>query len=261
MPADTSTLPTDIGSLIALITGLTGAGSGDWEKIANRADPWGPNRERYQGELNAFMTDPSSIFQDPAFQAAQRVGSENISRQAGAAGMSASGNRLADLFRFGQSSGLDFERQRFGELANLAGVNAGSPAAAAGIQAHGLQTQGTNLASGLGGILPMIMQLLGMGGGSGAGGMGDIISRLFGGGGGTINTNVPNNTVPGGFNPWNSDVPPATDWTSGSDLPSGIDWSGGNGNWTSGGDLPSGDWFNESPIQLDDGWLSGLFGT
>ena len=54
--------------------------------------------------------------------------------EAGAAGMGASGNRLAELFSFGQSSALDFEKQRYNELSNLAGVNAGSPVAAAGLQ-------------------------------------------------------------------------------------------------------------------------------
>lgn len=172
-------LSSDIGAIISLISGLSGTSG--YNKLAAMADPWAQNRPQYQTELNKFMADPSSIFQDPAFQAAQQVGAENISRQAGAAGMAGSGNRLADLFSFGQSQALGFENQKFNQLAQLAGVNAGSPVAAAQIGAQGLQTQGTNLATGLAGVIPMILQMLGMGGQGG--GLGGIISQLFGGGG------------------------------------------------------------------------------
>ena len=176
-----SQLPQDIGSILALFGGIQG--SSDLQKIAQSADPWGPQRAQYQTQLNQFMANPASIFTDPAFQAAENVGAENISRQAGAAGMASSGNRLADLFNFGQSSALNFEQQRFNELANLAGVNAGSPVAAAGLQTGALQTQGSNLATGLAGVIPMILSALGLSTNSGLGGaIGSAISKLFGGG-------------------------------------------------------------------------------
>jgi hypothetical protein len=177
----TAQLPTDIASIISLITGLTGSDKAN--AIAQGADPWGPQRSQYQTQLNAFMKDPSSIFTDPAFQAAQRVGAENISRQAGAAGMGASGNRLADLFSFGQSSALDFEKQRFNELSDLAGVNAGSPVAAAGLQLGNLQTQGSNLANGIAGVIPLIASLLGLNTSGGLAGLAGSIGKLFGGSG------------------------------------------------------------------------------
>jgi hypothetical protein len=180
----TAQLPQDIGSIISLITGLTG--SPDANKIADSADPWAPNRQQYMDQLNAFMKDPGSIFTDPAFQAAQKVGAENISRQFGAAGMGASGNRLADLFSFGQSSALDFEKQRFNELSNLAGVNVGSPVAAAGLKLGNLQTQGSNLANGLAGVLPLLASLFGLNTGGGLAGLAGSIGKLFGGGGGGI---------------------------------------------------------------------------
>ena len=61
--------------------------------------------------------------------------------------------------------------------------------------------------------------------------IGNLIRQLFGGGGdsGSIVGNVPDNTVPSGFTPGNSDVPPATSWTSGSDLPSGLDFGNDGG--------------------------------
>lgn len=179
-------LPLDIGSIISLITGITGNSGAT--SIAQSADPWAPNRGAYMDQLNAFMKDPSSVLKDPAFTAAENVGAENISRQAGAAGMANSGNRLADLFTFGQTAGLNFENQKFQQLQQLAGVNAGSPVAAAGLQLGALQNQGTNLTTGLAGVLPMIMQLLGLGGGTpGAGGLVSMLQNMFGGGGGSIN--------------------------------------------------------------------------
>ena len=189
----------DIGSIISLIMGLTG--SPDANKFAQMADPWAPNRPKYQTELNTFMDNPASIFTDPAFQAAENLGAENISRQAGAAGMAGSGNRLADLFKFGQTSGLEFEKQRFNELEDLAGVNAGSPVAAAKLLLDNLKNQGTNLTTGLSGVLPMLLQLLGIGGGSGGGGLVNVIKKMFGGG-----TDLSTLLDQGGINAGNLDV-------------------------------------------------------
>ena len=185
-----SQLPQDIGTILSLIGGIQG--SGDLQKIAQTADPWGPQRGQYQTKLNDFMANPASIFTDPAFQAAENVGAENISRQAGAAGLASSGNRLAELFKFGQSSALDFEKQKFNELADLAGVNAGSPVAAAGLATGALQTQGQNLATGISGIIPLIASLLGLNTGGGLGGLlgsaGSAIGKLFGGGSPDLST-------------------------------------------------------------------------
>ena len=175
--ANPNQLTQDIGSILSLITGLTG--NKDFKDIAKIADPWGPQRSQYQDQLNAFMKDPGSIFTDPAFQAAQRVGAENISRQAGAAGMGSSGNRLADLFSFGQSSALDFEKMKFNELSQLAGVNAGSPADAAKIIEDALKTQGTNLTTGITGLISSILSGLVPGA---AGGLAGIIQKIIGGG-------------------------------------------------------------------------------
>jgi hypothetical protein len=221
--------PGDIASIISFITGILGGNQGSGP--ASMADPWAPNRARYQGELNTFMTDPSSVLKDPAFLAAEGVGAENISRQAGAAGMSGSGNRLADLFKFGQSSALDFEQQKFKQLSDLAGVNAGSPVAAAGYDFLGKNMQGTNLSTGLAGILNM----LGLGG---AGGSGlQALLKMFGGGGGTPNIDF--------NNPFANTNDP---YTGGSSFAGGGDfYDVGNPDM---GTLP-----------IDDSWLTGAFGT
>jgi hypothetical protein len=223
--------PGDFASLLSLFTGAFGGNQGSGP--AAMADPWGPQRGQYQTQLNQFMADPSSVLKDPAFLAAQGVGAENISRQAGAAGMGASGNRLADLFSFGQSSALDFEKQRFGELEDLAGVKAGSPVAAAGYDFLGKQTQGTNLSTGLQGLLSM----LGLGG-SGGQGLAALL-KMFTGGGGIGGPPGSDSTISPDWTSNTSDVPPATDWTVG---------FGGDSIGT-----------NIPPV--DDSWLTGLFGT
>ena len=150
-PGNTTTgvdagLGTDIGAILALINGL-GNNSGAMN-IAQTADPWGPQRSQYQTQLNAFMANPSSVLTDPAFKAAENLGAENVARNAGAAGMGNSGNNLAALFNYGQTAGLNFEQQKFNQLSSLAGVNAGSPAAAAQLEEGALANQQTNLDTG-----------------------------------------------------------------------------------------------------------------
>jgi len=220
--ANATNQPGDFASLLSLITGLFGGNQGGGP--ATMADPWAPNRPRYQGEMNTFMTDPSSVLKDPAFLAAEKIGAENISRKYGAADMSSSGNRMADLFKYGTTFGLDFEQQKFNQLEDLAGVKAGSPVAAAGYDLLGKQMQGTNLSTGLQGLLSM----LGLGG---SGGQGlTALLKMFTGGGGIGGPPGSDSTISPNWTANTSDVPPATDWTTGfggDSIDSGPGWISG----------------------------------
>lgn len=140
---------------------------------ANLANPLIPAQPQALGQLQQFLTDPSSVLKDPAFVAAEQLGAENISRQAGAAGMASSGNRLADLFKFGQTSGLAYEQQRFNQLMDVL-----RPSPQAG-QFY-LGGQGAKQQS----IADLVHQLLGGAGGAGSGLISQIIKGFSGGGGG-----------------------------------------------------------------------------
>lgn len=147
----------------------------------NIADPLLPLQGTAQSQMADFLKDPSSVLKDPAFLAAENLGAENISRQEGARGMASSGNRLADLFTFGQTAGLGYENQRFNQLLALLH---GSPDAA-NISLGGQNNQNRTIADliaslfgggGVPGIInqaPNLLKLLGLGGGGGSYGMND----------------------------------------------------------------------------------------
>ena len=100
----TQTTATDLSGLANIISLIMGTDKNNASTVANIADPFASQRPQYMDDLSAFMKDPSSIFNDPAFTAAEGVGAENIARTAGAAGMGNSGNKLASLYSFGESS-------------------------------------------------------------------------------------------------------------------------------------------------------------
>src|SRR5262249_35182888 len=109
------------------------------------------------------LQNPAAIFNDPAFRAAEGVGAENVARLSGAAGMGNSGNKLADLFKFGTSFAMDFRNQKINQLLQML---QGSPKAAA---LEGSETAGQEKT------------------------IGDLIATLFGGGGvGGVFNKLPN---------------------------------------------------------------------
>lgn len=243
-----ASVPTSTGGfdLTQFLRGLGGAGMDIYSLIKNQgpkdastainiADPLLKVQGSAQDQMAAFLADPSSVLQDPAFKAAQAVGAEDISRQAGARGMAGSGNRLADLFSFGQASGLGFENQKYNQLLQLL---QGSPQAA-NIYMGGQQSRGNSMAdllnqllggAGVSGVLGQLPQLLKMIGGSGLGGGGGYNNA-----GGDVNPGQAGPTDPGGqFDPTGGDWSTSPGWTSGSDLPTDtgtIDW--GNIDWNS----------------------------
>lgn len=150
---------------------------------ANIANPLIPAQPQALSQLQKFLTDPSSVLQDPAFQAAEQLGAENISRQAGAAGMASSGNRLADLFKFGQTAGLGYEQQRFNQLMDVlrpspqaAQIYLGGQGAKQGSVAD-LIHQILGGAGGSVGLLPAIIKMLTGGGASGGADLSTLLSQ------------------------------------------------------------------------------------
>ena len=179
------------------------------QTAAGMADPWASQRGPYQTALNSWMTNPSnspmaalapmlnlinnpsSLLTTPGYQFGMGQAMDAVNRGAGASGLLGSGNRLLALQDAGQrfagswfdrmfgadataaGLGLTAQGQGFSQLAQLAGVNAGSPAAAGadyltgiGAKNNALTGGVTGIATGLGGLLPLIAKALGIGGSS-----------------------------------------------------------------------------------------------
>jgi hypothetical protein len=149
--------PQDIAALYGLIHGGTGGATSDANKVADAADPYRSQRAQWQQPIVDLMKDPSSILKDPAFQASLNLGLENTSRAAGAAGMGLSGNRLADLQKYGQSAGYSAIQTKLKNLEDLAGVNSGSPAAAAKAIEQGKTNTMADVSQGI----PVVGKILG----------------------------------------------------------------------------------------------------
>ncbi len=129
------------------------------------------------GMLMNLLQNPGSLTSMPGYQFGLNQALEGVNRGAGASGLLNSGNRLAALQDRGQSYaqgwqqqmynellgnvqannsvanlGLNAQGQGFNELANLSGVNAGSPTAAAQALLNGRSNQLGSIGSGIGGI-------------------------------------------------------------------------------------------------------------
>lgn len=94
------------------------------------ADPFWQERKAYQAQLSDLMKNPGEFASSPMYQFAFDQGMQGVNRSMAAKGMLNSGNRLAELTKFGQG----LASQQFTPMANLlgklAGVDAGSPGAA-----------------------------------------------------------------------------------------------------------------------------------
>jgi len=185
-------LPVGSSPLSNLVTGgldiwslLTGQDKSLANQAMQIAAPMLPLQGQALSQAGQFLTDPSSFLKDPAFQAAEQIGAENISRQAGAAGMASSGNRLADLFKYGTSMGLGFEQQKWQQLMD---VLKGSPDAAKLLLGGQAAKQGT--------IGDLITRLLGGGGVSGL--LGQLGGLFSGGGSDLFNAPVDWSSLGGG---------------------------------------------------------------
>jgi hypothetical protein len=123
---------------------LSGAGA---DAIA-AADPFGPQRKKYQNMLSQLLRDPGNFLKNPLYQAAFGQGQQALMRGMGKQGMIGSGNMAIGLQQFGQSFawGAMQEQERF--LAHLAGADV-TPNAGPGLgaMAAGQSQMGGGLAS------------------------------------------------------------------------------------------------------------------
>jgi hypothetical protein len=173
----------------------------------------------FADKLNKLVSDPSSVFSSPLYQAAFSQGKDAVNSTLAAQGLSASGNQLAALQKYGMTFGEDFynkelsqlsglygqalganqqgydqltgmvnhqmlsNQQGFNQLAQLSGLSSGSPSTAAQFQS---QVPGQvaeaygNVGQGLGQIASSFGNILG----SLRGGSGGSMSSLFGPSGG-----------------------------------------------------------------------------
>lgn len=119
-----------------LLNDLAGT-PGRQQGAADAADPFAHQRAQYQAQLNRLMSggfDPSSSSTDPSYASRLAYGNINVDRGLAAAGMGGgSGSQLAGLQQYGQNMASQEYTAQFNRLSSLAGVNAGSPAAAGGI--------------------------------------------------------------------------------------------------------------------------------
>lgn len=105
---------------------VTGGGN-----IQQIADPFASQRAQYQTQLSSLMANPSSFTSSPLAQAMNQNGIEAINRTAAAKHQLKSGNRLADLMKYGQGNAASQYFNQAQLLGGLSGAAPGSPAAAA----------------------------------------------------------------------------------------------------------------------------------
>lgn len=195
------------------------------------------------GRMTSLLDDPSSLEKQPGYQWGLSQAMEGVNRGAGASGLLNSGNRLTALQDRGQGYaqgwqqqiwnellgntnaninagqlGLATQGQGFNQLGQLAGVNAGSPTAAAALMAQGRTATDNATGAGVGGITTGLASIL------------PQLQRLLSGG-----TNGWGGAAPGGANgSWDID-------------PGAISGGGANGGWDvsgfdTGGFDPGADW-------------------
>lgn len=110
----------------------SGGGAGSTQPgQASVADPFGGQRPQYQQQLQQLMNNPSSIQGSPGYQWQMAQGLEGVNRTEAARGMLGSGNRLAELMKYGQGMASTEYGNQFSRLAQLSGANIGSPGTAA----------------------------------------------------------------------------------------------------------------------------------
>ncbi len=117
------------------------------QAIMDAADPFRGQRGQYQTQLQQLMNGNFSP-SNPAYNFRMTQGNENINRGAAQAGLTGSGAQLAQLQDFGQKSASQEYENQYKRLAELSGVNAGSPSAAS----DALQQQQNRQNAGFGAI-------------------------------------------------------------------------------------------------------------
>jgi hypothetical protein len=133
------------GALLGLISGGLDAYQANElselsETAANLADPFRNERGQYQELLRGLYNDPNEALRlDPGYQFRFDQGLEALERVNARQGQRLSGNALIEAEEFGQGLASQEFGQVHDRLANLSGVNAGAPGAAANLFLSGQQ--------------------------------------------------------------------------------------------------------------------------
>lgn len=176
--------------LFGAVGSLFGGGqqTGLAKEMMSQANPFGPYRAQYAGQLGSLMSNPTSFLQNPLYQASLDQGMQAVTRGMGP--MIGSGNEAAALMKYGQSSAWSELTSQEKFLAELAGANI-TPNFGAAAEMFGAGAGSTGI--GLGGIGSLFDTFMGMfGGGGGAaagtagagsalgsiGGWGDVMSLI-----------------------------------------------------------------------------------
>lgn len=139
-----------IAGILDLINGARGQGGHEGATAAALADPFAAQRGGYQKQLLGLMTDPSTFQMDPGAIFARDEGLQGVARAGNAMfGTTRSGNTAVELERYATGFGEQAYNKRIDQLMAMAGVNTGSPAAAADAYLKGNQINDQDLGSGL----------------------------------------------------------------------------------------------------------------
>lgn len=124
---------------VALYGALSGPGSGSSPQQAQQAvDPFAQYRQQYGQQLNALMATPSSVQNDPGFQAQLQQGAGQVTRNAAATGQNVSGAEQNALFQQGMTQQNQYFQQDLSNYMTLSGASAGP---GAGGQAYNIAGQ------------------------------------------------------------------------------------------------------------------------
>lgn len=182
------------GGLVGNGVGTPGGAQAVGDRASAMADPWGTSGLRGQAQqaltpgvmMSGLGLNPdgtrSDITKDPGYKFALEQGTNAINIGDAAQGTLRSGNRGAELAKFGTGLAAQYEGQFRGEnlsslgaLSNMAGLSSSSPTAAAESQIGAFAGATSLQNSGLNGLLGTLLN------GSGPGGVGSLLSSLGGG--------------------------------------------------------------------------------
>lgn len=109
-----------------LLQSQSSASPGIGYEAARLADPFGNERKQYQNKLRTLVDDPGSFSSSPFYKFAYDQGLNALQRK----GSVRSGNKLAELMRYGQGMASQAYFPQANLLSTLSGATTGSPAAA-----------------------------------------------------------------------------------------------------------------------------------
>ena len=142
--ADTTNTTDTLGSLGSALAPFLSAWN-TYNQQGNTKDAYGnainlittpsPDQQKYRNQLSDLVSNPGSMTSSPVYQAMVDQGLNAVNRTAAANGMLNSGNRLADLTKFGQQTASQYYFPQANLLTSLSGVPGDQSARALGAQA------------------------------------------------------------------------------------------------------------------------------